>query len=143
MDDDMTEGAGRRQGNDLTGFGTVVGDRPLAGRRVLIAEDNVILSMHVAEVLERAGAEVVGPYPFVVDVMAAVDRAPPDLAVLDHELMDDTSDRVANRLGELGVPYAYFTSHERSDVPCGDDVPVVSKPNAATELVGVVSRLLD
>ena len=138
----MAEGAGRRRGNDLTAFDAVTTSRPLAGCRVLVAEDNVILSMHVAEVLERAGAEVVGPYPFVVDAMNAVDRAPPDIAVLDHELMDDTSDRVADRLGELGVPYAYFTSHERRDVPCGEDVPVVSKPNAADELVGVVTRLL-
>lgn len=134
--------SGRRQGNDLSGCAGSQAARPLEGQRVLIAEDNVILSMHVAEVLERAGAEVMGPYPFARQAMTAIETTTPDLAVLDHELGDQTSTVVADRLGELGVPFAFFTSHEASDVDANDGVPVLGKPNDAATLVTIVSGLI-
>ena len=130
---------GRRRGNDLSGLGRAPSPS-LAGRRVLVAEDNVILSMHVAEALERAGAEVLGPYPFATEAMAALETLRPDAAVLDHELMDGTSAPVADRLGTMGVPFAFFTSHPEGDVP--GDAPVLQKPNGADALLGMVSELL-
>lgn len=134
--------SGRRQGNDLSecnGAGTA---RPLEGQRVLVAEDNVILSMHVADVLERAGAVVMGPYPFAGQAMTAMETETPDIAVLDHELGDQTSAVVANRLDELGVPFAFFTSHQASDVEANDGVPVLAKPNDAATLLTIVSGLI-
>ena len=136
---------GRRRGNDLGEVAAASSDvgRPLAGRRVLVAEDNVILSMHVAHVLEGAGAEVLGPYPFADEALSALDAGACDAAVLDHELMDSTSEGVADRLAQMGVPYAYFTSHEASEVAgARDGVPVLSKPNDAGALLGAVSSIL-
>ena len=138
-------GPGRRRGNDLSGLGAEGLDGaaggPLTGRRVLVAEDNVILSMHVADALERAGAMVEGPYPFANEALSALEGADIDAAVLDHELMDGTSGPVAERLGELGVPFAYFTSHERADLPDAD-APLLPKPTGAETLVRTVSQLL-
>lgn len=132
----------RRRGNHLSGVGPL-NDRPLEGRRVLVAEDNVILSMHVAEVLEAAGAEVVGPYPFPDEALGAVRHDVPDAAVLDYELMNGTSKPIAQALSRRGVPYAYFTSHERGDLDDPNQtVPVLGKPNDAEALISAVTGIL-
>ena len=134
---------GRRRGNDLHAVGATSTDpaRPLEGRRVLVAEDNVILSMHLALVLEQAGAEVEGPYPYAREALGALDGAPVDAAILDHELMGGTSAPVASRLGELGVPFAYFTSHRREDVEGAGDAPMIEKPSEAAALLAAVTSL--
>lgn len=145
----MTDGttlagrAGRRRGNDLSGLsgGAAAAGRPLVGRRVLVAEDNVILSMHVADVLERAGATVAGPYPFVREALDALGDGAVDAAVLDHELMDGTSDALAERLDAVGVPYAYFTSHAARDLPVRG-APMVPKPGEARVLIDAIQGLL-
>lgn len=145
MTDEMTTDAavpiGRRRGNDLTDLPTARA-RPLAGRRVLVAEDNVILSMHLAQMLEQAGAEVEGPYPFAREALGALDGRRVDAAILDHELMGGTAAPVADRLGELGVPYAYFTSHRREDVEGAGDAVMIEKPSEAGALLAAVTSLL-
>ena len=130
----------RRRGNDLLGVASD-GARPLAGRRVLVAEDNVILSMHVAHALEDAGAEVLGPYPFAEEALHALSSERPDAAILDHELMGGTADRVAHRLAEMSVPFVYFTGTEDAGLR-GGGAPVVAKPADAGALLGAVTALL-
>ena len=132
---------GRRRGNDLTALSEAEA-RPLAGRRVLVAEDNIILSMHLALMLEQAGAEVEGPYPYAREALGALDGRRVDAAILDHELMGGTSAPVASRLGELGVPFAYFTSHSREDVEGVGDAVMIEKPAEADALLAAVTSLL-
>ena len=116
----------------------------LSGRKVLVAEDNVILSMHLSDLLEGAGATVVGPYPFADEAMAALDGgACPDLAVLDFDLAGGTSETIASRLQGMGVPFAFFTSYAASDLHgWGADTPVISKPNEDGVLLAAVAGLV-
>lgn len=115
----------------------------LAGKTVLVAEDNVILSMHLSMVLEDAGARVIGPFPFVHEALAAIQAEVPDLAMLDFALAEGDSGPVANRLRELRVPFAFFTGHPADELaPYSDDAPVVRKPNSDRTIVGTMSGLL-
>ena len=142
---DVTTGArgrGRRVGNDLRRDGSVP-DRLLEGLRVLVAEDNVILSMHLAGLLEEAGAIVVGPFPFASEALGAIEKEVPDAAMLDYELGEGSSAPIAERLAATGVPFAFFTSHVAEDLkPWSDTAPVLAKPADQAGVLRVMSEVL-
>ena len=141
MEERRSTGAGRRVGNDLTRSGTP--PRRLDGMRVLVAEDNVILSMHLAGLLEDAGATVMGPFPFAEEALGALDAETPDAAMLDFELGEGSSAPIAERLAQEGVPFAFFTSHEAADLkPWSDTAPVLAKPADQEGVLSVMSALL-
>lgn len=130
----------RRTANDLTLSGS---DVRLDHLTVLVAEDNVILSMHLCQILEEAGAEVMGPYAFCADALAAAERKRPDLAVLDYELSGGHSDPLAARLSALGVPFAYFTSYTAQEMEgTSDAAPIVPKPASDAVLLDAMAALI-
>jgi hypothetical protein len=55
----------------------------LAGKRVLVVEDDYLVAMEIARALERAGAEVIGPAPTVEAALDALEQTAPDGAILD------------------------------------------------------------
>jgi CheY-like chemotaxis protein len=81
---------------------------PLAGRRVLVVEDNYLIAMDLAGILERAGADVVGPVLSVQEACDALDP-PPDIATLDVQLGEETSFPIADELARRGVPFVFAT----------------------------------
>lgn len=52
------------------------------GSRVLVAEDETVLAMELADVLSRAGATVLGPTTTLYETRALITRAKPTVAVL-------------------------------------------------------------
>lgn len=90
--------------------------------QTLLVEDNAIIAMDCEEMLRELGAET-------VEVCATVDKAltylsnnTVDFAMLDVNLGSETSDPIAARLAELGVPFLFATGHE--------DIPEVASPYA-------------
>lgn len=115
----------------------------LSGLSVLVAEDNVILSMHLCMVLEDAGARVVGPFPFVQEALDAIEEEAPDLALLDHALSEGDCGPVASRLHALGVPFAFFTGHPPDELaPISRDAPVMRKPSTNGAIVDTLGGLI-
>ncbi|MGF7151981.1 CheY-like chemotaxis protein [Sphingomonas zeicaulis] len=78
----------------------------LAGRRILVVEDDYYLARELVELLERVGATIVGPFATVGDALSSLERAP-DAAILDLCLVDETSLPVAHRLEERGTPFIF------------------------------------
>lgn len=131
---------------DMTAL-TVTGEpeaASLEGRRVLVAEDNVILSMHLSLVLERAGATVLGPYPDAAEALTALKgSSAPDAAVLDYWLAEGDSSQIASRLTDMHVPFAFFTSHDPDELqPWSESAPVLTKPTDDREIVDTMTGLL-
>lgn len=120
--------------------------RPLAGRLILILEDEPLIGAHVADTLEDAGARVLGPLRSAPDALAAIEMARDDAlagagwidaAVLDVNLGDHDGQPVARRLSALGVPFVLHTG-----VAIPQDAPiarlgarVVVRPNYGHELI--------
>ena len=75
----------------------------LAGRRILIVEDEALVAMLVEDALLDAGAEVIGPVATVAEALSLLDTASPDAAVLDLNLAGETSTPVADVLAAQGV----------------------------------------
>jgi CheY-like chemotaxis protein len=100
---------------------------PLAGRRVLVVEDNYLLAMDLAGTLERAGAQVVGPVLSVQEAFGALDPLP-DIATLDVQLGEETSFRIADELARRGIPFVFATGTADLIPTTYDSRPVCQKP---------------
>ena len=79
-------------------------------RKVLIAEDDVMIADMIEAVLIAHGYEICGIAKTAAEAAEIARRNPPDLAVIDHRLADsDLGTDVANqirKLGPVGVLYA-------------------------------------
>ena len=85
---------------------------PLAGRRVLVVEDNFALAESMRFALEGLGCTVVGPAPTCERALDLIDSQGPECAVLDIDLQGKSSGPVAERLVEDGTPFVFLTGYE-------------------------------
>lgn len=90
----------------------------LAGRRVLLVEDDYMIADVLCQELEGAGAEILGPVP---DVQAALELLAAggaiDAAVLDVNLGGEMVWPVADALLARGVPFVFATGYDRAAIP--------------------------
>lgn len=90
--------------------------------RILVAEDEFIVAFDLCDTVEEAGFEVEGPHSEISTAMLAVQKARPDLAILDVELEDGEAFPLAEALMAENVPVIFhsgqFTPEEvRSRYP--------------------------
>jgi CheY-like chemotaxis protein len=126
-------------------FGTGL-SHGLAGRRVLVVEDNALIAIMFADDLSDAGAEVVGPVATVEDALRLVDSLTADggldAAVLDVNLGGRSVEPVADRLAGCGVPFLFATGYGPGFEPPGHpDRPVLHKPFEAELLLAIMNDL--
>jgi CheY-like chemotaxis protein len=99
----------------------------LAGKRILILEDEVLLALDAAETLEELGAVIIGPAHRVDAAMVLLDAIRPDAALLDVNIAGSTSSAVARRLLDMNVPFVLATGYgSRSEIAGG--CAVIDKP---------------
>ncbi|WP_244478378.1 response regulator [Methylobacterium sp. Leaf113] len=90
----------------------------LAGRRVLVVEDEYFIADDLRHQLEACGAEVLGPVPRVGEALALIAATPEiDAAVLDINLQDETVYPVADALQARGVTFLFATGYEKAAIP--------------------------
>ncbi len=114
--------------------------------RILVVEDDVLVSMLVEDGLRGAGAAVLGPVPTVGDALRLVEAAVADggigAAVLDINLDGRHVAPVADRLAALGVPFLFATGYgEGCDTGGHGAAPTLDKPFGAETLVAAVASL--
>jgi CheY-like chemotaxis protein len=81
------------------------------GRRVLVVEDEFLVSLTTIDLLESVGCEVVGP---VASLEAAVELAqsePLDAAVLDINIAGKPIWPVAEELRRRSVPFLFLSAY--------------------------------
>jgi DNA-binding LytR/AlgR family response regulator len=123
---------------------TLIGsDRPLAGRRVLVVEDEYFIADEIRQGLVALGAEVVGPFPNFQDAVAAVVGNGPqvDIALLDINVRSQMVFPLARALRSRDVPVVFTTGYDRSSLdPEFQDAVLWQKPlNLATALPSLVN----
>mgnify|MGYP002529182726 CR=1 FL=1 len=104
----------------------------LAGKSVLIVEDEFLIAFDIADQFETAGAQVLGPFASVSAALEALDDGGlPDAAVLDVNLGDERSVRVAQRLTQDDVPFVFVTGYDSSSLAEERKMgPILQKPFA-------------
>lgn len=89
----------------------------LAGRRVLVLEDEYLIADEMAQVLNSAGASVVGPFGSVEGALQALAREPElHLGILDVNVRGDRSYPVAEALKARGVPVVFVTGYDSPSI---------------------------
>lgn len=110
--------------------------------RILIVEDEALIAWTLADALEEAGIEVVGPVATAADGLTILAQDPGiDGAILDGDLRDGKSTPVALALRERGVPFLFHTGSGRAETlaPLG---PVYRKPCATSTVIQGLRLLL-
>jgi CheY-like chemotaxis protein len=111
--------------------------------RILVVEDDFLVAMLLAEILESVGWQVVGPVAHLTTALDAAASEGFDAAVLDVNLGDQTVYPVAEVLDARSVPFVFVTASGREALPrlfCGR--PHLGKPFAPGKLIGTVARLM-
>ena len=114
----------------------------LAGRRVLVVEDETLVAMLVEDTLADAGAVVLGPVATVAEALNLLGSERPDVAVLDLNLAGETSEPVADRLAAMSVPFVVASGYGAAGLPQRlVGVPVLAKPYAPEDLTAALAKL--
>ncbi len=90
----------------------------LAGQRVLLVEDSLIIALDAEDILRRLGSNNVWTEGTVAGAISAIETVKPTMAILDINLGDTTSFAIADRLDELGIRFLFATGYgEQSKLP--------------------------
>ena len=102
----------------------------LAGLKVFVVEDDVLIGMIVTDELQEAGATVIGPFIHVDDALKGVAEHDFDVALLDVNLHGIPVWPIANLIKEKGIPVVFSTGYSDRMVrpePLAE-IPIISKP---------------
>jgi CheY-like chemotaxis protein len=87
---------------------------PLAGRRVLVIEDEYFLADDIARALGGLGARIVGPFGDLNEATEAVDRDTAiDAAIVDINLHNEMVFPLARVLRMRGVPFVFTSGYDK------------------------------
>ncbi|WP_298431435.1 HWE histidine kinase domain-containing protein [uncultured Jannaschia sp.] len=115
-----------------------------SGARILLVEDNIVLSMDMVESLTRRGADVVETAATVEEALRLIRKEKFDAAILDMNLRGVVSFAVGDELMAKGVPFMFVTGYGSTvDVPPSfKDVPILTKPVDDGTLAASLAELL-
>ena len=115
----------------------------LAGRRVLVIEDEPLVSMDIMANLAREGCSIIGPAGTVGRARQLIESEPLDAALVDANLAGEPVDEIAAALTQRGVPFAFVTGYGRQALPKAfASAPMISKPFEARHLSDTLRQLL-
>ena len=114
----------------------------LDGLKVLVVEDEMMVSMLIEDMLTDLGCTVVGPAARLDEAMDLARDSEIDCAVLDVNLGGQPIFPLADLLREKGAPFAFATGYGDAglrDVDKGS--PVLQKPFREGDLARVLGEL--
>ena len=116
----------------------------LNGKKVFVVEDDGLISIDVTDVLQQAGAIVVGPYAHLAEGLSAAVEKDFDIALLDVNLRGKPSWPIASLIQERGIPVVLATGYSESFRRPAKmaQLPTVSKPYDTKRLLGQLEAAL-
>lgn len=111
--------------------------------RILVVDDEPLISMMVEDWLTELGCEVVGPVRSVADGIELATAAALDGAILDIRLGDGDSYPLARALLIRGIPFAFATGQGDGSLNSEfEGQPILVKPFDFASVQDVVGKLL-
>lgn len=115
----------------------------LAGRRMLVVEDEMLVLMNIEMALEDFGCSAIHAAASVAEALALLGRHGFDAAIVDVNLGGEKSYPIADALARLGIPFVFSTGYsDHGDRPDLEDRPVLRKPYTRAALVAAFESLL-
>jgi len=116
----------------------------LAGLRVLVVEDELLVALMVEDALTDQDCVVVGPCSRVREALQAVETANLDAAVLDINIAGEQVFPVADALDRRGVPFLLVSGYGQAAVP--ENRPfwkVCAKPFRTEDMVSMLAKQIE
>lgn len=118
-------------------------DTDFEGRKVLLVEDEAMISMLMEDMLSDLGCEVVGPASALAPAIELARSVDIDVAVLDVNLGGSPVFELADVLRELRVPMIFSTGYGEAGLRSADQgAPVLRKPFRIPELADALRQAL-
>ena len=116
----------------------------LLGKRIMLLEDEAIIAFAVEDMLIELGCTIVGPALNLDDAMAlATTDLNIDAAILDVNINNGRSYRVAQALEQRGVPFVFASGYDESGVAWdGEPVEIISKPYRKDQIERAIIEML-
>jgi len=115
----------------------------LDGKRILVVEDEALVSMLIEDFLHDIGCDVVGTASTLEDALAKSSALDLDAAILDINLSGKLSYPVATILASRRIPFLFATGYGMAGLPVDlKDVPVLSKPFGLEQLEAILERAM-
>ena len=109
--------------------------------RVIVVEDDCVISMLLAETLVDLGYDVCAIEATEAGAVAAASRHRPDLMIVDMHLANGSGPSAVAAIARAGpVPHVFITGHGRQMV--APDAVVLGKPFREADLVRAIGRAL-
>ena len=107
----------------------------LADLRVLVVEDELLVSMLVEDMLADFGCKVVGPASDIDQALLLARDGEIDVAILDVNVSGRQSFPVADILKARGLPFAFASGYgEAGVIEAHRGAPVLQKPFRQSDL---------
>lgn len=137
-------------GRGPAGHVAAAGDPPEAApsaihrkRRILVADDSLLMADQICDSLEENGYSIVGPAGSVQAACALARAADFDGAVLDLKLGQDLCLPIATLLKARSIPFVVLTGYPvRLDVSGVEPAAWIVKPMEAGALTEAIDRML-
>ena len=112
-------------------------------KRVLLVEDEPLVSMMLADMLSAFGHKVDGPYNRFSDAILAAKSNNLQAGILDVNLGGEKTYAVADILTDRKIPFAFVTGYgPDSIVPAFAHAPVLQKPIEAAKLHALLQQIV-
>jgi CheY-like chemotaxis protein len=104
-------------------------DFGLAGMRILLAEDEFLIALALAEELEEKGCVIVGPFQNVQAARLAASHESFDCAILDINMNGEMAYDVADEIAARRIPFVFLSGYSAATLPDRfRTTPTISKP---------------
>jgi CheY-like chemotaxis protein len=115
----------------------------LAGKRILLVEDEMLVAVLIEDLLEDLGCTTLGPFGTLKAALEAAETEIFDLAVLDVNLGGERAYGVAELLSHRNIPFLFLSGYGQSAMPADrPDWKVCSKPFRREELASALAHQL-
>jgi CheY-like chemotaxis protein len=114
-----------------------------ADKRVLLVEDEPLVSMMLADMLSAFGHKVDGPYSRFSDAILAAQSNNLQAGILDVNLGGEKTYAVADILANRKIPFAFVTGYGPDTIVSQfSHAPVLQKPIEAAKLHALLQQIV-
>jgi len=113
----------------------------LDGRVILVAEDEPLVGLDIADSRRREGANVISAHN-VKDALARASTEDLSAAALDINLAGEDCSLICQQLADRSIPFMFHTDY--TDVPILEkwpDVPTLRKPSPPEDIIKALASL--